>query len=170
MRGWLSISLLLLLISGGCLADRNREGSEELTPNKVIPTEKQRAYQQMELIGFIHFSLNTFTCQEWGYGDEDPRLFDPSALDAEQWALTARKAGMKQLILTAKHHDGFCLWPSNLTEHSVKNSPYKNGEGDIVKEFTEACRKHGLKVGLYLSAAGHPHLLRRRAGRALDRK
>jgi len=123
----------------------------------VLPTPAQVEYQQMELVGFIHFTVNTFTDKEWGYGDEDPVLFDPDELDAEQWVKVAREAGMKELILTAKHHDGFCLWPSAYTAHSIKNSPYKNGKGDIVKEFTEACRKQGLKVGLYLSPWDRNH-------------
>jgi len=123
----------------------------------VLPTSAQVEYQEMELVGFIHFTVNTFTDKEWGYGDEDPALFDPGELDAEQWVKMAREAGMKELILTAKHHDGFCLWPSAYTAHSVRNSPYKNGKGDIVKEFTDACRKHGMKVGLYLSPWDRNH-------------
>ncbi|MGZ5191443.1 MAG: alpha-L-fucosidase, partial [Flavisolibacter sp.] len=115
------------------------------------PSKKQIAYQQMELLGFFHFNMNTFTDKEWGYGDEDPKWFDPKKLDIEQWVRVAKAAGMKELILTAKHHDGFCLWPSAYTEHSIKNSPYKNGKGDIVKEFTSACKKYGIKPGIYLS-------------------
>jgi alpha-L-fucosidase len=124
---------------------------------EVLPSPQQLAYQQMELIGFIHFSINTFTDKEWGYGDESPMLFNPASLDARQWARVAKDAGMKQLILTAKHHDGFCLWPSAYTEHSVKNSPWRGGEGDLVKEFTDACREYGLKCGLYLSPWDRNH-------------
>ncbi len=123
----------------------------DISPNDVVPGSVQLEYQQMETIGFIHFTVNTFTNKEWGYGDEDPKLFNPTQLNAEQWVLAAKSAGLKELILTAKHHDGFCLWPSKYTEHSIKNSPYKNGKGDIIREFADACKKHGMKVGLYLS-------------------
>ncbi|UZR97266.1 alpha-L-fucosidase [Chondrinema litorale] len=126
-------------------------------PSSVIPTESQVEYQQMEMIGFIHFTVNTFTDKEWGMGDEDISIFNPSELDTEQWVKVAKEAGLKELILTAKHHDGFCLWPSAYTEHSVKNSPYKDGKGDIVKEFTDACKKYGIKAGLYLSPWDRNH-------------
>ena len=127
-------------------------------PNtSVCPSPEQIAYQEMEMVGFIHFTVNTFTDMEWGYGDEAPSIFNPSELNPEQWVKAAKAGGLKQLILTAKHHDGFCLWPSEYTEHSVKNSPYKGGEGDVVGEFVSACRKHGLKVGLYLSPWDRNH-------------
>jgi len=100
---------------------------------------------------FVHFSPNTYTNLEWGDGTEDPAIFNPTELDCEQWVKAVKSAGMKGLILTAKHHDGFCLWQTKYTEHSIKNSPYKNGKGDIVKECAEACKKHGIKFGFYLS-------------------
>jgi alpha-L-fucosidase len=120
-------------------------------PYGPLPASRQLAWQESEFIGFLHFTVNTFTDKEWGYGDESEKLFAPTDFDADQIVLAARDAGMKELILTAKHHDGFCLWPSKFTEHSVRNSPWKNGSGDVVKAISEGCRKHGLKFGIYLS-------------------
>ncbi len=117
----------------------------------VVPTKQQYEWQKLEFIAFAHFGMNTFTNNEWGAGKEDEKLFNPSSLDARQWARVYKKAGMKLAILTVKHHGGFCLWPSKYTEHSVKNSLWKNGKGDVVKEFVNACREYGLNVGLYLS-------------------
>ena len=115
------------------------------------PSAAQLAWQRDELAMFLHFGVNTFTDREWGLGNEDPAIFDPTALDARQWARTARSAGFRAMILTAKHHDGFCLWPTATTKHSVASSPFRGGQGDVVREFTDACRAEGLKAGLYLS-------------------
>jgi alpha-L-fucosidase len=118
---------------------------------RAVPSPRQLAWQRAGLGLFVHFGVNTFTDREWGDGTEDPRIFNPTRLDARQWARAARAGGFRTMILTAKHHDGFCLWPSRYTGHSVKNSPWKNGQGDVVREFTEAARAEGLGVGLYLS-------------------
>ena len=130
---------------------------EDIPPNDVVPTAEQLEYQEIEFIGFVHFTVNTFTDKEWGFGDESPEVFNPTAFDANQWASVAAEVGMKELILTAKHHDGFCLWPSKHTEHSVKNSPWRNSAGDVVGEFISAAREHGVKVGLYLSPWDRNH-------------
>jgi alpha-L-fucosidase len=116
-----------------------------------LPSAAQLAWQRAELAMFVHFSINTFTGQEWGDGRASPKLFDPSALDPRQWARTARATGFRAMILTAKHHDGFCLWPTATTPYSVRASPYRGGAGDVVAEFTAACRAEGLATGLYLS-------------------
>lgn len=118
---------------------------------RPVPTPSQLEWQRDELAMFLHFGVNTFTDREWGDGREDPAIFAPSKLDAGQWARTARAAGFRAVILTAKHHDGFCLWPTRTTTHSVAASPWRGGRGDVVREFADACRAERLKVGLYLS-------------------
>ncbi len=115
------------------------------------PNHRQLEWYARERTAFFHFGMNTFTEREWGDGTESPAIFDPTELDCRQWLRAIKENGFDAAILTAKHHDGFCLWPSKYTEHSIKNSPYKNGKGDIVREFTDACHEFGIKAGIYLS-------------------
>ena len=145
----LSILAAAILLLAGCHA--------RIEPCGPLPSEDQLRWQDMEMYAFIHYSLNTYTDQEWGFGNEDPALFNPSDLDCRQWARVCKQAGMKGIIFTAKHHCGFCMWPSAYTEYSVKNAPWKDGKGDVVRELADACREEGLKFAVYLSPWDRNH-------------
>lgn len=138
--------LLFCSVSANCFAQQNPK-----------PTKDQLALQNMEMYAFIHYSMNTYTDQEWGYGNEDLQLFNPQKLDCRQWVRTCKNAGMKGIIFTAKHHCGFCMWPSAYTEYSVKNTPWKNGKGDVVRELADACKEYGLRFAVYLSPWDRNH-------------
>src|SRR3954469_8641219 len=126
-------------------------------PHRPIPTAAQLQWHRDELAMFLHFGVNTFTNREWGDGTESTSIFNPTALDARDWARAAKRGGCRSMVLTAKHHDGFCLWPTKTTLHSVAASPFRGGKGDVVREFVDACRTEDLRVGLYLSPWDRNH-------------
>jgi alpha-L-fucosidase len=154
MRYALPISIFVLL-SGAAVAQV--PGPIFTSPDLVKPTSAQRAWHDTEFYLFFHFGPNTFTNLEWGLGAETEDVFNPTDLDCDQWCRIARQAGARGVVITAKHHDGFCLWPSRFSTHTVRESPWKNGQGDVLRELADACRRHDLKFGVYLSPWDRNH-------------
>jgi alpha-L-fucosidase len=144
-------SFLQVMAASAAACALPRGSSTTSSPALPRPSRAQLTWQRDELALFLHFGVNTFTDREWGDGKESPSIFNPAALDARQWTRSAKAAGARAIVLTAKHHDGFCLWPTRTTQHSVASSPWRGGKGDVVRELVNACRADGLRVGLYLS-------------------
>ncbi len=155
-RGFISTAAHTIT-AGSFAAACARRRQMDSSPGRPRPSRSQLEWQRDEVALFLHFGVNTFTDREWGDGRESPAIFAPTNLDARQWTRAARAGGARAVILTAKHHDGFCLWPTSTTQHSVARSPWRSGQGDVVREFVDACRADGLKVGLYLSPWDRNH-------------
>ncbi len=161
MKSAASILLLTIYLSYQSCLSCGAAMADDVSPEMarkaahVVPSPQQLAWQELEMTCFAHFGMNTFTNSEWGEGTEDPKEFNPTAFNADQWVAACKAAGIKLLILTAKHHDGFCLWPSQFTEHCVKNSPWRDGKGDVVRDVSDACRRGGIRFGVYLSPWDH---------------
>ena len=151
-----TLLIVCFLLNGSFLFEPKTAPPSSARP---VPTQAQLRWQQLEYYAFIHFGMNTFTDHEWGEGRAHPDTFNPTALDCRQWARVVRDAGMKGIIITAKHHDGFCLWPSSTTAYSVKNSKWRDGKGDVLKDMSEACRQYGLGFGVYISPWDRNHTL-----------